>query len=89
MVLSSESVRFTTLRWSSFIFYIPKASSSSSSSSSRILCEEEEFFIMFPKEEEEEEEDKRRVRPRSLTITLALVGGAMLMLFYDGFGGLR
>ena len=41
---------------------------------------------MFPKEEEEE--DKRRVRPRSLMITLALVGGAMLMPFYDGFGGL-
>ena len=47
---------------------------------------------MFPKEEEEEEEDEdeRRLRPRSLMIMLALVGGAaMLMLFYDGFGGLR
>ena len=43
---------------------------------------------MFPKEEEEEE-DKRRLRPRSLTIMLALVGGAMLMMFYDGNGGLR
>ena len=43
---------------------------------------------MFPKEEEEEDK-RRRLRPRSLMTMLALVGAAMLMMFYDGFGGLR